>query len=61
MKASTFRICAVCGKRHGATFGYRTTLRLLGIKGDKAVPECVRKALTVHQAEQDKRKFVYTC
>jgi hypothetical protein len=39
-----FRTCAVCGKRHGPTYGFKTTLARLGIKGDKAVPECVTKA-----------------
>jgi hypothetical protein len=37
-----YRVCAVCGERHGVTYGFGTTLRRLGIKGDKAVPECVR-------------------
>jgi hypothetical protein len=40
-----FRVCAVCGKRHGATYGFHTTLTRLGIPGDKAVPACVIKAV----------------
>jgi hypothetical protein len=33
-----FRVCAVCGKRHGPTYGFKTTLRRIGImEGDKAV------------------------
>jgi hypothetical protein len=37
-----FGICAVCGKRHGETYDFTTTLRRLGVmKGDAAVPECV--------------------
>jgi hypothetical protein len=38
-----FRICAVCGKRHGPTYGFGSTLRRFGIKGDKATVECVRE------------------
>ena len=43
-KPQVFRVCAVCGKRHGVTYGYRSTLRRLGIEGDKATNACVRKA-----------------
>jgi hypothetical protein len=44
-KPQTFRVCAVCGMRHGVTYGFRNTLKRLGIDGDKAVPACVTKAL----------------
>jgi hypothetical protein len=44
-KTKAFRVCAVCGKRHGVTYGFRNTLARLGIKGDKAVKECVQKAM----------------
>jgi hypothetical protein len=37
-----FRVCAVCGKRHGPIYGFRNTLAYHGIKGDKATVECVR-------------------
>jgi hypothetical protein len=47
-----YRICAVCGKRHGATFGFHHILRGLGIEGDKAVPACVIKAM---KKAEDKR------
>lgn len=43
-KPQVFRVCAVCGKRHGVTYGFRSTLTRLGIPGDKAVKECVQKA-----------------
>jgi hypothetical protein len=36
------RVCAVCGKRHGPTFGFRQTLAYHGIAGDKTTIECVR-------------------
>lgn len=39
-----YRMCAVCGKRHGVTYGFRLTLSMIGIKGDKAVKECVIRA-----------------
>ena len=42
--SKVYRVCAVCGKRHGPTYGFRHTLRRLGIaEGDKAVPSCVVK------------------
>lgn len=43
-KQQVYRVCAVCGKRHGVTYGFKNTLARLGIKGDKAVKECVIKA-----------------
>lgn len=43
-KPQVYRVCAVCGKRHGVTYGFRSTLTRLGIKGDKAVKECVQRA-----------------
>lgn len=44
-----YRICAVCKKRHGATYGFKNTLKRLGIEGDKAVPSCVVKAVKAKQ------------
>jgi hypothetical protein len=38
-----FQVCAVCGERHGVTFGFRSTLARNGIKGDKATIECIGK------------------
>lgn len=38
------RICAVCGKRGGTTYGFKTALRVLGLpnwRDDKAHPACV--------------------
>jgi hypothetical protein len=45
------RVCCVCGKRHGATYGYKTILARAGFVDwghgyDKAVPACVTKFLT---------------
>lgn len=40
------RICAVCGKRGGVTYGFKTALRNMGHPNwaaDKAHPECVKK------------------
>jgi hypothetical protein len=45
-QAQKGRICAICGKRGGATFGFKTTLRLAGHPNwehDKAHPKCVTK------------------
>ena len=49
-----YRVCAVCKKRHGVTFGFRHTLHSLGIEGDKAVPACVIRAQK--KAEQNRLK-----
>lgn len=43
-----FRVCAVCGKRHAATYGFRNTLSYYGIKGDKAAVMCVRDLHRTH-------------
>ena len=37
-----FRVCAVCGKRHAPTYGFKGTLAYYGIEGDKAAVACVR-------------------
>lgn len=50
-RSSRFRVCAVCGKRHGVTYGYRNTLARLGFKGDKAVPACVQIAMKKAEAK----------
>jgi hypothetical protein len=45
-KRHVYRVCAVCGKRHGATYGFKLTLQRLGLENwrdDKAVPACVEK------------------
>lgn len=42
-KSQVFRVCAVCGKRHGVTYGFRSTLARNGVKGDKATIECIKK------------------
>lgn len=44
------RVCAVCGKRHGVTYGFKHTLRRIGIIGDKAVPKCVERAMRNQEA-----------
>ena len=42
-KSDRFRVCAVCGKRHGPTYGFQSVLRHSGLTGDKATIECIRK------------------
>ncbi len=40
------RVCAVCGKRGGATYGFKTKLQFAGHpnwRHDKAHPRCVTK------------------
>jgi len=45
---SPFRVCAVCGQRHAATYGFKNTLEYYGIKGDKAALKCVRDLHRTH-------------
>jgi hypothetical protein len=54
-KLQVFRVCAVCGKRHGVTYGFKTILARNGIKGDKATKECVAK-LKSPREEAEKRR-----
>lgn len=53
-RTERFRVCAVCGKRHAVTYGFGTILARLGIKGNKAAPACVTKA--VKRAEELARR-----
>ena len=43
MKQERYRVCAVCGRRHGTTFGFQSKLEELGIKGVWAAPDCLAK------------------
>jgi hypothetical protein len=43
MKQERHRVCAVCGKRHGPTYGFQSVLERLGIKGVWAAPPCVAR------------------
>lgn len=43
MKRQVFRVCAVCGKRHAPTYGFKTILSRNFIRGDKAAIECIKK------------------
>ena len=38
-----YRVCAVCGRRHGTTFGFQSKLMELGIKGVWATRDCLAK------------------
>ena len=42
-RQTVYRICAVCGRRHGVTYGFRNTLAHFGIAGDKATVQCIDK------------------
>lgn len=35
--------CAICGKKHGAVYNFRMSLRAHGLKGAYATVECMRK------------------
>jgi hypothetical protein len=39
---AVYRVCAVCGKRHGVTYGFGTILARNGIKGSKATLSCIK-------------------
>ena len=43
MKQEHYRVCSVCGRRHGPTYGFQSKLNELGIKGIWAAPDCVAK------------------
>jgi hypothetical protein len=52
-KPNPYGECAVCGRRHGQIFGFKHTLRLLGVRGGtKAVPGCVEKLAREGAAER---------
>ncbi len=44
-RPQVYRVCAVCGRRHGVTGDYAHQLKCMGVKdwrGAKAVPRCVQ-------------------
>jgi hypothetical protein len=45
-------VCAVCGSRHGPTYGFQSMLEGLGIKGTWAAPGCVAKLISFRKAER---------
>jgi hypothetical protein len=52
MKQERYRVCAVCGKRHGPTYGFQAMLEGLGIKGTWAAPDCLAKLISFREAER---------
>jgi hypothetical protein len=47
-----YRVCAVCGKHHGPTYGFQSMLEGLGIKGVWAAPGCLAKLISFREAER---------
>ena len=47
-----YRVCAVCGRRHGPTFGYQFMLVRLGIRGECAAPGCVAKFFSLRKGRR---------
>ena len=43
MKQEHYRVCAVCGRRHGPTYGFQSKLMELGTKGVWATRDCLAK------------------
>ena len=47
-----YRVCAVCGRRHGPTYGFQAMLEGLGMKGVWAAPGCEAER-RLHQTIND--------
>jgi hypothetical protein len=63
---SRFRVCAVCGRRHGVTYAFRNTLLRIGIatpydRLDKAVPSCVISAVKKYERQQSRQGRKTSC
>jgi hypothetical protein len=56
MNQERYRVCAVCGRRHGPTVSYRLMLESLGLKGDWAAPGCLAKLISFREAERRLRQ-----
>jgi hypothetical protein len=52
MKQERYRVCAVCGWRHGPTCGFQAMLERLGMRGEWAAPGCVAKLISFRDAER---------
>jgi hypothetical protein len=52
MKQERYRVCAVCGRRHGPTYGFQAMLERLGMRGEWAAPGCVAKLISFRDAER---------
>jgi hypothetical protein len=52
MKQERYRVCAVCGRRHGPTYGFQAMLVGLGLKGEWAAPGCVAKLVSYREAQR---------
>jgi hypothetical protein len=52
MKQERYRVCAVCGRRHGPTYGFQAMLDGLGLKGEWAAPGCVAKLVSYREAQR---------
>jgi hypothetical protein len=54
MKQERYRVCAVCGWRHGPTYGFQAMLE--GMRGEWAAPGCVAKLISFRDAERRLRQ-----
>ena len=52
MTQERYRVCAVCGPRHGPTYSFQAMLERLGIKGTWAAPGCLAKLISFRAAER---------
>ena len=58
LKQERYRVCAVCGRRHGPTYGFQAMLEGLGMKGVWAAPGCVAKLISFREAERRLHKTI---
>ena len=56
MKQERYRVCAVCGNRHGPTYGFQAMLERLGMSGVWAAPGCIAKLVSFREAERRLRQ-----
>jgi hypothetical protein len=52
MKQERYRVCAVCGSRHGPTYNFQPMLNGLAVKGAWATPGCLGKLISFRTAER---------
>jgi hypothetical protein len=52
MTQERYRVCAVCGNRHGPTYSFQAMLKRLGMSGVWAAPGCVAKLISIRAAER---------
>jgi len=52
MARERYRVCAVCGRRHGPTYDFKSATGGARTKGEWAAPGCVSKLISDREAER---------